>query len=524
MRLPSRIAVLAALLPALFVVPVHAEKKTICTITVNSSDEKDAFRQYLPKGEYQFVELVDKGRDDWLRSSCQKGIQCDALLISGHFNAGETFYSDNIAKDENLRVDELERASCSNSCPGLFAKLKEVYLFGCESLNPDAAQYQSAYGESGRERMRRLFANVPAIYGFSGHAPVGPTAGALLSKYFSSGGGGEIATGRPNARLLRQFSFNHMVVVSGVRDSDPGAQRRYDVCQFYDERSPAAKKLQFAHTLMRRSPKDARIFFERIDKMWASFTDEERQSPGFSRTLAEIAADSATRDHYLAVARESPRPEIRARMVKLAASLAWLSAVEERAEYIRMVSDIVARDAMGFAEVDLVCSLNANHELDADVAASNLASMRPQKVANAAAMACLGSRDAHAQVLRALASPNDRDVQIAQVYLRNRPLTDQGELRTLALGIARMAGNIQVRALDTLGRFNIADREILEELARAFADTKSASVQRAIAEVFIRSDPKAISKRELVGVLRQHRIRSSAGDDLIDVLIRRLQS
>jgi hypothetical protein len=525
MSVSTKFATFGALFAALWLPVSHAEKKTVCTITVNSPDEKETFRKWLPKDQYQFVELVEKGRDDWLGSSCQKGIQCDALIISGHFNAGETFYSDNIARDDHLRVDELERASCSNSCPGLFAKLKEVYLFGCESLNPDATKYQSAYGESGRERMRRLFGNVPAIYGFSGAAPVGATAGALLSRYFGSGGGAEIATGRPNPRLLRQFSFNHMVSVTGIRDSDPSARHRYEVCQFYDERFSAAKKLEFVHGLLRRGPRDARVFFERIEKLWSSFTDEERRSPAFIRALNELSADSASRDRFLAAARDSGRPELRARMVKLAAALAWLSPSEERGEYIRMVSDLISRDAMGFAEVDVVCSLNRNHELDSDVARSSLASSRPRKVSDAAAMACLGDQGAHAQVLRALSSASDRDVQIAQVYLRNRPLTDPGELRSVAIGIARMPpAGVQVRALDTLARLNIADREVLEELARAFAGARSASVQRAIAEVFIRSDQKLIPKRELVSTLRQHRIKSSGGEDLIDVLIRRLQS
>jgi hypothetical protein len=126
----------AALAVAFLAVPAAAEKKTVCTITVNSSDEKDAMRARLPKGEYEFVELVEKGRPDWLRGACERKIQCDALVISGHFNAGEDFYSDKIETREHLRMDELERASCSGSCPGLFSRLKEVYLFGCESLNP----------------------------------------------------------------------------------------------------------------------------------------------------------------------------------------------------------------------------------------------------------------------------------------------------------------------------------------------------------------------------------------------------
>src|SRR6266550_1364134 len=91
--------------------PAHAEKKTVCTITVNSSDEREAFRRHLPADRYQFVELVERGRTDWLRSACERKISCDALVVSGHFNAGETFYSDKIDNNDFLKIDELERAS-----------------------------------------------------------------------------------------------------------------------------------------------------------------------------------------------------------------------------------------------------------------------------------------------------------------------------------------------------------------------------------------------------------------------------
>ena len=68
-------------------------------------------------------------------------------------------------------------------------------------------------------------------------------------------------------------------------------------------------------------------------------------------------------------------------------------------------------------------------------------------------------------------------------------------------------------------------RHPLEELARAFASAKSLTVQRSIAEVFIRSDPRAIRKPELATVLRQHRLRSpDHREDIIDVLIKRLSS
>src|SRR5262249_11845784 len=127
-----------ALLAALLVAAgsAFAQKQTVCTVTVNSPDERETFREFLPRDRYDFVELVEPGRPDWLHASCRKGIQCDVLLVSGHF-AGTEFYSSRPSVNETLPIDEIERVGCSESCPGLFGKLKEVYLFGCDTLNPD---------------------------------------------------------------------------------------------------------------------------------------------------------------------------------------------------------------------------------------------------------------------------------------------------------------------------------------------------------------------------------------------------
>jgi hypothetical protein len=69
----------------------HAARKTVCTITVNSADEREVFRRNLPADQYDFVELVERGRPDWLASACRKGVRCDALVISGHFDGGDEF-------------------------------------------------------------------------------------------------------------------------------------------------------------------------------------------------------------------------------------------------------------------------------------------------------------------------------------------------------------------------------------------------------------------------------------------------
>jgi hypothetical protein len=190
-----------------------------------------------------------------------------------------------------------------------------------------------------------------------------------------------------------------------------------------------------------------------------------------------------------------------------------------------MFGEQLARNTVGSAEVDLACSLNRNRELQKELHQLQPSLAQAGKVANAALLACLGSAEGHARVLRALTSSNDEDVQIAQIYLRHRPLADANELRIVATGITRMSGSdAQVRALDTLAGQRLSDRESLDELARLFPLTKSVSVQRAIAGILIRADYQSLARLELARALRQHRLKSPDGQDMIDVLIRRLEA
>src|SRR6185436_2066945 len=144
MTISVRTLALAALAVMSWGTVADADKRTVCTITVNSSDEREMFLRRLPEDQYRFVELVERGRADWLASACRQGIRCDLLVISGHFDGTTVFYSDQVAASEFLPVAEMERASCSDSCPGLFSQLKEVYLFGCNTLSADAVKFTSS--------------------------------------------------------------------------------------------------------------------------------------------------------------------------------------------------------------------------------------------------------------------------------------------------------------------------------------------------------------------------------------------
>ncbi len=552
LRLPV-LVVLFALATAGWAIEAAAAKSTVCTITVNSANEKDAFRRYLPKDKYEFVELVEPGNRDWLASACQRKIQCDVLVISGHFGGAQVgateFYSAEVGGTEFLPVEEMERASCSESCPGLFSRVKEVYLFGCETLSPAASQTTSdeiartlvqagrtpqdagriasalnaRHGETNRDRMRRIFAGVPVIYGFSSIAPLGPAASSTLSRYFQSASGSGVGSGQVSQRLLSHFAANSMTVTNGLSDSDPQAAYRADVCRFFDARLAPAQKLAFVHGLLRRDIKEVRMFFERIDAFLASLTDEERQSPAFAEVLATIARDRAARDRYMAFARSAESP-IRTRMIQVAQTLGWLTPAERHAEITRMINELLATDTMSFGEVDLICSVNKSGEFDGEFDASALSASRQGMVKYGAAFACLGNPESRARMLVALTSPRDGDVRMAQVYLRHRPITDATEFRDVANGVAHMPrSGAQLRALDTLARQHISDRASLDELARLFPVADTVGVQRAIAGVFIRANYADLDRVALVHTLTESRLKSPDGDDLIDVLIRRLQ-
>lgn len=210
----------------------HAlSKKTFCTITINSSDEREVLRRKLPANEWRIVELVpakpkiqSAGDDDdddqtipgWLSAACDKGIQCDAVAISGHF--GGSFFG---ISGYELSLEQLERAACRNACDGIFKKPKEVFLMGCNTLSgkekderaPEeylrvlladgmdlnraeqtVALRYSPWGAQNFHRMSNIFENTAKIYGFNSIGPSGATAGPRLNAHLT-----------PRAKVFRIF-------------------------------------------------------------------------------------------------------------------------------------------------------------------------------------------------------------------------------------------------------------------------------------------------------------------------------
>lgn len=546
MRLATSLCLLACLASPL----AFAQKQTVCTVTINSADEQKTFRKYLPADKYDFVELVERNRPDWLGSACEQKVSCDVLLISGHHGEGNVFFSDALDRGEHLPVAELERVACSDSCPSLFANLKEVYLFGCNTMNPEAQHtvggeitrsfiregrspaeaarlanvLRAERGESSRDRMRLVFKDVPVIYGFSSTAPLGASAGVTLNRYFQSSGAGEVAKGRVSAGLLRHFSAQSMVAGRGMASGDSLTALRGDVCSFSNDRMTQAQRLQAVHKIMQRPVAESRLLLDRIEHFAKSLDGDTRKQPEVVQAIERIARDTATRDRYLAFARDADQPETRARMIGVAQAVGWLSPQQRRDELLQMFGDMLASKTVAGTEVGLACSLNKDGALNGGLDRLASAAGRADSVGHSAILACMGSAEARTQALKGLVSSDDADVRIAQFYLRHRPITDVGELRAVTRAIAGMNGTeAQARALDVLARHYLSDRDSVETLKQLFARTPAWPVQNAIAGVLLRADPKAAANPEVLRTLREYRLKSLPEGNMVDALIERLK-
>jgi hypothetical protein len=292
------------------------------------------------------------------------------------------------------------------------------------------------------------------------------------------------------------------------------------MCRYYDERIDAGQKLAWLGAELAGDMPSARMAFERMEKFLAGLSAGDRAGAAFIASRETLAKDAAARDSYLLLVRDTADPALRVRMASVARDIGWLDESAHRMELARTIRDMVAADSIDFGDVDLICALNKDDALANELQRFNVATLAPARAARAAAGACMGDAAARAKALAALASADERDVRMAQAFLRHRPIVDAAELRDVAAGVARMkASAAQVRAIETLARQHVSDAQVLDGLAILYSGARSLEVQRALAEVFLRSDLGAIDAHALAERLKRDRLRD---DELIDTVITRL--
>ena len=261
--------------------------RTVCSMTINSSDEIEIFKEQLGDDDFDFIELVPLSEESrpnnvhWFQTACRQNYKCDVLVISGHF--GGLFFG-----EENyyiLPVEMLEQKACSRTCEGLLSNVTEVFLFGCNTLagkNQDqrspeeylqvlldhnmvrdmaetvVASRYLPYGLSFEEQMRMIFSGPTSIYGFSSLSPLGRDIRGPLRAYFQRvkkkyGTYSKYLDRREAAAVnpfLSETIGGSVREVKGLTSDDSDYSQFQKICQLYDEALPTEQGMELVQTML----------------------------------------------------------------------------------------------------------------------------------------------------------------------------------------------------------------------------------------------------------------------------------
>src|SRR2546422_873700 len=227
-----------------------ATRLRVCTLAFNGPEEVDVFRTHLRPEDFEIVDL----------SSVLAPTPADYLAV--------------------LRNHGFEEADAERVVAIRYGPL----------------------GQTFRETTRRIFADVPRLYGFSTVAARGERTAVQLERYFESRG--DYAhhlleawdESRPNPPLKAAFVHTGMVQVSGLSRADSAAGDRDLVCRLYDDGAPLVDRLRVVRNIMARE--NALSFLPMVEAFLAehdpaTFGAEERAA------FAEVQRSDSARAEVL---------------------------------------------------------------------------------------------------------------------------------------------------------------------------------------------------------------------------------
>ena len=259
-------------------------------MTLNSDNEIKIFRKRLASENFEFIELAPQSHEvesdsEWFRQSCRrKNVQCDVLVVSGHF--ADMFFGE--TNKHILSVYELEKTSCRKRCPRIFKNLKEVFLFGCNTMATKEKVYRdsetyldvlvnqheippsiaetivaarySNFGPTYKTRMEHIFEPHTSIYGFREISPYGHQSEQSLNNYFSSvisayGSYTNYLFGKKGKNNFFSKAFDDLSVTKqsyGMDEAHPQYSNYQKLCSLYNEQLSSSIKTKVVYNFFEK--------------------------------------------------------------------------------------------------------------------------------------------------------------------------------------------------------------------------------------------------------------------------------
>jgi len=423
------------------------DRLNVCSVTINSDDEIRTFKKYLPESQFRFIELTSPSAD-WLGDTCEAGIRCDVLVLSGHFgNTWAGDYGTTFAgrSGKSLSLAALEQRRCDESCQGVIGDPLEVFLFGCKTLNADsgaalsphdlalldrhqlpatsAARILDEAGNGGEDssslrRMQFVFGGVPHVYGFTDVAPAGMRVAPLLEKYLRQTGDyaahlrrmraerrlGSVASNDALAAALEPTCFTQ---TSGLNPAGADYARSSEACFLADERNSLARRR------------------ERVDDLFdgprflGSLTAIDRFLKKHPVSLLE-SGHAGARSVSRELLGNLENPVLRLELARVARNMGWVSDSEalvvERQVVLRLLRPPVYGDGR-----NLICGLGDDVLRRIDVRAEDVPTATYQDEYGIQALGCLKPTDERIQERLAQSLLDSRDwiARLAATVLRD---------------------------------------------------------------------------------------------------------
>jgi len=470
------IAVLVCTLPvsrAAASTPTASARRTVCVVSFNSTDEVEVFRSLLPADQFSFVDLSPRASrtsaadpstpvassasgQSWIFDACRPDLQCDVVVYSAEF-AGRFFGKQGFS----LSLQEMEEAACQPRCAGLFHHPQEVFLLGCNTLatkdqdsrTPEeylqvlldhgfdraaaeevVALRYGPLGPSFREALRRAFAGVPRIYGFSSVAPKGERIAPLLAVYLRSRGNYaqylERTAGRSgrNVDLLRAFRETDLTQASGLQRDERGAADRDAICSLYDERRSVPDRLRIARGLMSRP--DLLAFVPTLETVLARHPPDGFQ--GESRSLfAQLQGLDAARERVLGLVRELDVSALKLELAHFAVEMRWITRADLRRTAVDGARQLLARPLTS-ESVDILCTIAQREDLSDEFTSKDFPKRVLDLPEGLRLVDCLHPTDERINTrLTAALDSNDSALRLWAAYVLSRrlPLDDHTLVR-----------------------------------------------------------------------------------------------